>query len=412
MIKALKASSGSLWIIFVLVLALTGQTGQAQDAVDSKIAIQQANPQRTSVYPTGPTIQKGAITFETSKLFVMKRGSYESYSGRTIGTGPNSMYMMGGDIFWPYYDVGYSDPVIAGGSIYFSVNIGDGHLFALDARTGERKWHSKREKGIYSAPTVVNDTLYVGADAGNFYAVDVKTAKEKWRHVRPDNSTAEDSPVVADGLVYYTAQGNLYALDAETGQSRWSYETTADRLSALTLGEESVYLAVGGYILSFDSKSGKQKWILPIKEGLWAALVVANGLIYFRDHEKHIRTVDEKTGQLQPKPGNDPQAGTRLAIDGQTIYFGGLTRGNVYAIDATTRETKWKFSPGVPCRGPVVGGGLVYLTCQDGRLYALDAGTGKKRWSTSAKKTQLSYPVVTDDAIYFISDDGKVYAVR
>jgi outer membrane protein assembly factor BamB len=392
---------------------LSGQTSQIQNAAESSMAIEQANPQRTSVYRTGPAIQKGEITWASSKLFVMKRGSYESFSGTTIGSGPNAIHIMGGDFFWPYYDVGYSAPVIAGGIIYFSVNIGDGHLFAMDARTGERKWHSKREEGHYSPPTIAGDTLYIGADSGYFYALDVKTLKQKWRHTRTDKSMVVNSPAINDGIVYYTANnGTLYALDAETGQPAWIFETKGNFLSAPTIGDGSIYVAGAGYLFALDSKSGLEKWRLPAKDGMWAALVVANGLIYFRNYEGHIRTVDEKTGQLQPKPDNDPKAGTRLAIDGQTIYFGGWSSGSSYAIDARTGKTKWKFSPEVECHAPVVGGDNVYFTCDDGRLYALDAATGKKRWSTSPKKSPLSTPAVANDGIYFISDDGKVYAVR
>jgi outer membrane protein assembly factor BamB len=389
------------------------QANQTSNAANSDVAIEQANAQRTSVYPTGPTIQKGEIALESSKLFVIKRGSYESYPGRLLSTGPNRIYMMGGDYFWPYHGVGYSDPIVSGGVIYFSVNIGDGHLFALDAHTGERKWHSKREKGSYSPPVVMGDTLYVGADDGNFYAVDLNTNRQKWRHTRDDQSTVMNSPAVEDGLVYYSANGTLYALDAEAGDVKWKVETTADYLSTLAIGDGCVYFAAADYIFAVDSKSGKEKWNAVLKErGLWSPLVVAHGLIYFRNSEGHIRTVNNKTGELQPKPDNDAKAGTRLAIDEDTIYFGGWQSGTTYAIDATTRETKWKFWPGMECRAPVVAGETVYLVCEDGKLYALDATTGKRRWTTSSKKPQLSSPVVTKDAIYFISDDGKVYAVR
>jgi outer membrane protein assembly factor BamB len=428
--QTFKLPSRFRWLILVLVSILitapqtlapgaqaqtdsrVGHTNQTQTPAEPSVAIQQANPQRTGVYPTGPNIQKGEFALESAKLFVIKRGSYESYSGMTIGSGPNAMYIMGGDFFWPYYGIGYSDPVVSGGIIYFSVNIGDGHLFALDARTGERKWHSKREKGSYSPPTVVGDTLYVGADDGYFYAVDLKTVKEKWRHTRTDKSTVVTSPTVADGFIYYTAKGTLYVLDAESGQPRWNFETSANYMSTPIVSDGGVYFEVGANIFCLDSKTGQEKWRLPVKDGLWTPLVVANGLVYFRNTEGRIRTVDAKTGQLQPKPGNDPRAGTRLTIDGQTIYFGGWSSGSSYAIDATTRETKWKFSPEVECHAPVVGGDNIYLTCQDGRLYMLDAATGKRRWATSPKKTRLSSPVITNDAIYFISDDGKVYGVR
>lgn len=398
--------------VLVFLYSARGQTNQTQDTTGTSVSIQQANPQRTSFYRDGPDIDKGVIAAETSKLFNIKRGSYESFGGMSLGSGPNAGYIMGGDIFRPYYGIGYSDPVVSGGVLYFSLNIGDAHLFAIDARTGQTKWHSKREKGFYAAPTVVGDTMYLGADGGYFYALDLKTVKEKWRHTRPDNSTVESSAVVYEGLVYYSAEGYLYALNAETGELKWSYFTPANRLSTLTVAEGGVYFVVAGHIICLDSKTGKLRWSLPIKEGLWTPLVIANGLIYFRNERGYIKTVNYKTGRMEPNQKDDTRAGTRLAIDGQTIYFGGWSRTSTYAIDAATMKEKWKFTPGVGCRAPVVGGESLYLTCQDGRLYALDAKTGKRKWSTGAKKWPLSHPAVSEEAIYFISDDGKVYIVR
>lgn len=416
-----KIPPAPIYIILVSILmgatlafapGAAGQNNQNQNAAGSNISIQLANPQRTGFYRNGPDIEKGSIAAETPKLFDIKRGSYQSFGGISLGSGPNAGYIMGGDIFHPYEGVGYSDPVVSGGVIYFSLNIGDAHIFAVDARTGERKWHSRRERGFYAAPTVLGDTMYIGADGGYFYAIDLKTVKEKWRHTRPDNSTVQTSAVVDDGLVYYSAEGYLYALSAETGELKWTYFTPANHLSTLTVADGGVYFVVAGHIICLDSKTGKLRWSLPIKDGLWTPLVIANGLIYFRSARGHIKTVDYKSGRLQPDPKDDPRTGTRLAIDGQTIYFGGWSRGSTYAIDAATRKEKWKFSTGVACRAPVVGGESLYLVCQDGRLYAVDAKTGKRRWSTSAKKWPLSHPVIGEDAIYFISDDGKVYIVR
>src|SRR3984893_7243599 len=122
-------------------------------------------------------------------------------------------------------------------------------------------------------------------------------------------------------------------------------------------------------------------------------------------------------------------------IDSKRIYFGG-DDGNVYAVDAETGRQIWKCTT----RGPVsssraVANGIVYATSYDGKLYALNSDTGALKWKFATggerrfeakglhgmqPKNQtiadpfdvyLSSPVVADDAVYFGSGDGNLYAL-
>ena len=87
---------------------------------------------------------------------------------------------------------------------------------------------------------------------------------------------------------------------------------------------------------------------------------------------------------------NFAQEATPIVVD-RTMFFSSAW-SIVYAVDATTGETKWRFDPEVPrdylrrlCCGPInrgvaVYGGRVYVGTLDGRLIALDAGSGTKVW--------------------------------
>ncbi|MEA2204996.1 MAG: hypothetical protein QOE77_1772 [Blastocatellia bacterium] len=391
-----------------------GQTGNSTTALDSKVAIERANPQRTGVYPSGATPPTGEILWESWKLFVMKRGRIEWGRTTTMSDRTGSITFSGPDFFWPYEGVGYSDPIVADGILYFSLYIGDGYLYALDARTGEVRWRAKREKGVYSPPTVADKTLYVGADSGIFYAFDLEKNQEKWRQTRMDQSMVEGSPTVAEGVVYYAANnGNLYALSTKTGELKWTFDAKSQYLSAPAVSDGMIYFTNREYLFGLETKSGKEKWKLQLKEG-GRAPAVANGLVYFRDYEGHIRTVDAKTGQPVPKPHKDHQTGARIVINGQMIYFTGWNTGSLFAVDAMTRETAWTFSDTseLHCTAPIADAQRIYFTCDDGRLYAVDAKTGKKAWATARKKAPISTPVVADSMLYFISDDGKVYGVK
>lgn len=404
-----------------LVAALNFQSTNAQapatsvsTQTTSRVAMERGNPQRTGVYSTDGAPPTGEASWETQKIFEMKRGKTQWGSSFYITDRSGTFHFSNPDILLPFAGVGYSDPVVANGVLYFSVYIGDGYAYAVDARTGELKWRAKREKGTYSPPVVAGDILYIGADSGLFFAIDLRTNQEKWRHTRPDQSIVGRPPLVADGFVYYTANnGYVYALDAQTGALKWNFETKGRYLSPTVVGDGMLYLAVEDILLALDSKSGEKKWVQQFKEGIGTP-AVANGMVYFRDYQGHIRAVDAKTGEPQAKPHRDHQTGARIVIDGQTIYFTGRNAGKLFAVDALTRETKWEFSIAfdVRCTSPILTDDRVYFVCTDGRLYSVDAKTGKKAWSSHPRTFPLSPPVVANGMAYFISDDGKVYGLK
>ena len=81
---------------------------------------------------------------------------------------------------------------------------------------------------------------------------------------------------------------------------------------------------------------------------------------------------------------------TPIVVDG--IMFFTSTWSRVYAVEAKTGKTIWKFDPEVPgewarkacCdivnRGVAVYKGKVFFASLDGRLFSLNAETGEKIW--------------------------------
>jgi eukaryotic-like serine/threonine-protein kinase len=65
------------------------------------------------------------------------------------------------------------------------------------------------------------------------------------------------------------------------------------------------------------------------------------------------------------------------------VYIGSVD-GNVYALNARTGATLWKYSTTREVdSSPAVAGGVVYVDSYDGSFYALDAHTGALLWNRS-----------------------------
>lgn len=387
------------------------------DRTNSDGAMYRANLHRTGVFRTkGVPTLRGRI-WESPKLFTITRGKVTTEFGRDLNlSGVGMVYFPGRD-WYVATDFDYSDPIIANSTIYFALYIGDGFLYALDAASGQIKWRAKRPQGVFTYPCVAGDSLYVGtsgSDGGLFYAMNVQTQAEKWRYALGSKSFVTTAPAVANGTVYFgTNDGTYFALDARTGQKKWTFETQPKgRLTSPTIAGETIYFGDQKNLLhAVNASTGQERWRLKIKDGI-QSMALADATLYVNNLAGQIYAVDAQAGRLLPFSLKGVKAGTPLAIDNQTIYFGGLKGGNMYATDATTGELKWKLETKEPCQSPVIAEGIIYFSCVDGKLYAADAKTGKMRWTVGAGKSEISSPVIADGVLYFITDEGYVYAVK
>ena len=131
------------------------------------------------------------------------------------------------------YDTTYSTPTIAalGGQAAMVFGSGDGAIWALQPRTGERIWHYPfSRRGVNVSPLVVGDTVFashseenvVGNTMGGLVALDGSlsgdlTGKELWQQY--EVMAGKSSPILVDGKIWTIDDGaKLRIFDPTTGE--------------------------------------------------------------------------------------------------------------------------------------------------------------------------------------------------
>ncbi|WP_254764804.1 PQQ-binding-like beta-propeller repeat protein [Natrinema marinum] len=101
------------------------------------------------------------------------------------------------------------------------------------------------------------------------------------------------------------------------------------------------------------------------------------------------------------------------AISDGTVYFG-TYGGTFYALETETGNIRWTSEKpiGTINCDPIVVDGTVMVGDLRGHLRAFDASTGEQLWTYRTGNAVHSTPVVTDDTIYFGSNDGYIYAIE
>lgn len=102
-------------------------------------------------------------------------------------------------------------PIVADGVAYFTA--GDGRAYAVDARTGARRWATGiSEGGGYRSHEVCGPVVL--ANNGPVEILDRATGRRRGKLLRDGDSAGQMA--VADGFVYVSARSGIYAFDCST----------------------------------------------------------------------------------------------------------------------------------------------------------------------------------------------------
>ncbi len=186
---------------------------------------------------------------------------------------------------------GYSEPVVAGGFIYITGNVGDkknreGYLYALEAKTGKIVWQTKYGpewaesfEFARTSPTVVDGRVYVVGGLGHVVCFDAKDGKMVWTvdaHAKFGGRNITwgiaDNPLVYDGKVICQPGGPdaaIVALDVKTGDVVWKSTGLGERsaycsAALLTInGKQQVVSMLEDNVVGVDAKDGHPLWKFP-----------------------------------------------------------------------------------------------------------------------------------------------------
>ena len=129
--------------------------------------------------------------------------------------------------------------------------------------------HAYRESSI----VIANRTVYLSG-----WAIDASTGEEKWHFTEK----GETAPVVSGDRAYFTAGRHVHAVNAQTGEELWEFDTGDDILTAPALADGLLYVANReGYLYAIDAGTGKGLWKFKAESAITTAPAIADGMVYF-----------------------------------------------------------------------------------------------------------------------------------
>ena len=178
------------------------------------------------------------------------------------------------------------------------------------------------------SPTDANARMQ-SAKAAGLSGADLPKLKLKWAFGIPGGVETSSQPTVVDGTVYIGADtGNVYAIDAKTGCVHWSFLAGSSVRAAplvARIGQRRVVVIgdMGSHLYALDAGTGEQVWKAQVDDQTLTRITAAPAL---RDGRLFVVTSSsEEISSLQPQ------------------YECCRMRGSASAIDLATGKTIWKF---------------------------------------------------------------------
>lgn len=268
-----------------------------------------------------------------------------------------------GRVRWRYHTVGEDMPspafVTAGGRDLIIFANGDGHIRALDVRTG-RLVFSRYVGGVstMASAAVADGVVYVllGFAAGmhlpdHVYAVRASDGHIVWS---APYGNADDSPTVGGVDVYVQdsqyvkgppavgAINDVYAISRDRGLLVWARNAGAGYFTNVGTNEQAIAamldrdtlfqsLPAARKFAAYEAGQGRPVWVVPTMTAAKMSAVALDGRVYIGDTAGILYTFDEGSGRvLSRRRFPKPFTCSSPVIVGKTLYVADWN--DVYAL--------------------------------------------------------------------------------
>ncbi len=208
-----------------------------------------------------------------------------------------------------------------------------------------------------------------------------------WAFQTEQTAHIKSTPLVVDGVIYFTVPDNVWAVDARSGHMIWHYYRHATQGDHI--GQRGVAMYKGWlyfttpdcHLISLNAKDGSVRWdktFADVNQGYWATmspLVVKDHVIVgisgdFDNLVGFLRSFDPETGATQWQWNSTPPLGTPHSTTGGMTWMTGT-------YDPSLNLIYWGTGNPTPVLNGKPRPGPNPWTCS---IVALNPDTGKLVW--------------------------------
>ena len=334
-----------------------------------------------------------------------------------------------------------ASPVVGDGRLYVIDTDGQVHAFAADSgtevwRTGFQTSGDGQASVFGGGATFDNGRVYVTTGLGDVAALEAGTGKLLWK-VRPAGPL-RGSPTVALNAVYVMTQNNeIFALNAADGAELWNQsgslgQTGVFGVAAPAVGQGTIVAGYSsGELVAYRYENGRSLWtdalartslstMVGVLTDIDADPIIDRGRVYALGQGGRMAAYELVSGQriweLNLAGISTP------AVAGDWIFV--LTdEAKLLCIARSSGKVRWvtqmmryrneeKKKDPVYWSGPVLAGSRLWMTTSRGEIWSAASADGAAQQFTKVGEEITLAPVVANQTLYILDDNGTINAFR
>lgn len=322
--------------------------------------------------------------------------------------------------FWNKRPYQFSIPLLDDGRLYVGVDAG--YFYAVDTARQSKIWTFETEGPVHCKAAVEDGIVYIGDSKANVYAIDAATGKRIWK-AQLDTEILAQPLVFEDRLYIVTMSGRLYAMDRSSGVDTWhtdpherAFGFSIRRASAPIMYKGAIYFGTSsGLVVAYRASDGSIAWArqlggrrshlsdvdcrpLVIGDKLWVASADGNLFALDPDNGRVLLVLDFGGP-------NDI-----LHHEGR-LYATGA--GVVSALNLETGNISWQQDLETPeISTPAGGKGYIAVVSTEDKLYLIDSRTGDVVFERYVRRGSYGDPIVAGERLYVLSNTGRLFSFK
>ena len=333
-----------------------------------------------------------------------------------------------------------ASPVVSGGKL-FVIDAG-ARVIALDAKSGAKLWQTPlpsegNGRALFGGGvSVVGDRLFASTGIGDVAAMNVADGKILWKK-RP-GGPLRGAPTVENGHVYVMGQDNqIFALNQSDGETQWTDSGTLQVTGIFGVAAPAAAqgTVIAGYssgeLYAYRYENGRSLWgdalsrtsistAVATLTDIDADPVIDRGRVFAIGQGGRMASYELTSGQ---RLWEINIAGISTPWVAGEWVFAVTSDAKLLCVARATGKIRWisqlrrwqkekKKDKAIRWTGPVLAGGRLIVVSTRGEMVYVDPANGSIQTTVDMNKSMSLSPVVADNMLYVLGDDGKLTAFR
>ena len=322
--------------------------------------------------------------------------------------------------FWNRRPYQFSTPLVYGERIYLGVDAG--LFYAIDINPPSKLWSFRAEGPIQGQASATSDAVYFGDSKGFVYALERANGRLLWKLKLDAEIMAK--PLVAGNRLYVnTMSGRLFALDRQRGMEIWhtdaserSFGFSVRRCADPVLKNGIIYVGTSaGTLFAYRASDGQIVWARQLGDRR-STVYDLDSTPLFAHNCLYVTSADQRLFCLGPTDGRvvwsiDVGGENDLLFHKDRLYVS--DGGSLYAVDLATGQLLWQQDLETPgLSAPAAGQNYIAIVSTVDKLYLIDDDTGDILHERYIRKGSFGDPVVVGDQLFVLSNSSRMFSFR